>query len=83
MMKDKSFKCPHCKVEIESWIEQCNVAIEYTVQHDNAFDEIDRDYYGETTFFCPECGEQLDMNFEDIWKGVKANIKKHEKEVKT
>jgi len=74
----KTLICPKCKAEPESWVEWSSCSTEYTVQEDDSFEELDRDYYGETIFDCPECGAKWDMSFEEIWKGIKANIKKHE-----
>ena len=74
----KTLICPKCKAEPESWVEQSSCSTEYIVRENDSFEELNRDYYGETTFDCPECGAKWDMIFEEIWKGIKANIKKHE-----
>ena len=79
-MKPKGLICPHCKAEPESWVESSSCSTEFTVHEDNAFEELDIDYYGEVVFYCPDCGSIWDMDFEEIWKGIKANIKKHGKE---
>ena len=80
MTNNESIYLSKMQAEPESWVEWSSCSTEYTVQEDDSFEELDRDYYGETIFDCPECGAKWDMSFEEIWKGIKANIKKHEKE---
>ena len=76
----KGLICPKCKAEPESWVESSVVETEFTVKNDDTFEELDKDYIGENAFYCPECGAIWKMDFEEIWKGIKANISKHEKE---
>jgi len=46
---------------------------EFTIHHDGAIEEQNRDFFGETTFYCPECGSDWDIPFEEISEGVRKN----------
>ena len=77
--KETGFKCPKCGFKTLSWCEECNCLTEFTIQHDGAIEEKDRDYVGDTTFYCPECGDEWHIPFDEICEGVRKNTIDEEK----
>ena len=58
----KTIICPSCKQETDEWQETCMVTIRYRKSEGGETEELDKDFYGETSFSCPECGVEWDRS---------------------
>jgi len=68
MKKKKTFKCPHCKEELDVVIQWQTVSIAWEFNFETGdSEEVDRSGNGDhESFMCPECGKELDDNESEI-----------------